>query len=93
MAISATTKPWYQSKIVLIALAATFIFLGIYLNSQGVTQTQLDVLQQSYPDIAAAVEQYKADNNLFTLIGSLASAAIAIIRVWFTQKIIPQSLK
>ena len=91
MAISAT-KPWYKSKIVLIALAATALFLGTYLKSQGITQTQLDVLEQSYPDIAAAVEQYQTDNNFFALIGTLASTTIAIIRVWFTQKIIQQSI-
>lgn len=85
-------KEWYKSKIVLAALAMVFIFLGMFLSRSGVTDTQLQVLQQVYPDIADAVKAYKVDNNLFAFIGALTGGLVAVFRVWFTTSVLPQSL-
>lgn len=85
-------KEWYKSKIVLAALAMIFVGLGFFLSKSGVTDTQLQVLQQVYPDISNAVAQYKTDNNLMALFTSLFGGLVFVFRVWFTKSILPQSL-
>jgi len=88
----APLKEWYKSKIVLFALAIIAIAIGTHLNANQVTPEQMRVLQTALPDIAEAVKKYQAENNLFSLIGSVTAAIIAVFRVWFTTSIIPQSL-
>lgn len=90
-----STKKWYQSKIVLLGLAALLLFGGAmlyrYLINQGITQTQLDVLQQQYPDIKQAVEQIQSGQDVWQGVGALFGAVVVIVRTWFTTKLLPQS--
>lgn len=92
-----STKKWYQSKIVLLGLAALLLFGGAmlyrYLINQGITQTQLDVLQQQYPDIKQAVEQIQSGQDIWQAVGALFGALVVIVRTFFTNKLLPQSLK
>lgn len=90
-----STKKWYQSKLVLLGLSAVLLFGGAllyrYLINQGITQTQLDVLQQQYPDIKQAVEQIQAGQDVWQSVGTLFGALVIIVRTYFTTKLLPQS--
>ena len=90
--IQTTVKPWYKSKIVLFCLTALFVFTGLFVSQNGITTAQVDVIATSYPDVADAIAEYKANNNLFALLGALTSVVVSVLRVWFTKTIIPQSL-
>ena len=85
-----STKPWWQSKIVLVSVAAILLFGGgllyQFLGNQGVTQTQLDVLTQQYPDIKEGVQNLQNSDTLWKGLGLLVGALAAIFRVWFTTK-------
>jgi len=86
------SKPFFRSKIVLIALAALAAFLSIFLSSSGITDTQMEILRTVYPDIAKLLQEYKTNANLFGLIGGLSYVVIAVMRIWFTTTIVPQSI-
>jgi len=90
-----STKKWWQSKIVLLGLSAVFLFGGAFLyrflGNQGVTATQLQVLQEKYPDIKLGIEQIQSGENLWQGLGVLFGAIVTIVRVFFTTKLIPQS--
>ena len=89
---TSTSKPWWQSKIVLIGLAAILLFggglLAQFLGNQGITQTQLDVLTQQYPDIKAGIQDLQSSDTLWKGLGVLVGALATIARVWFTSKTI-----
>ena len=83
-------KPWYQSKIILLAGASALIFggnaLSGFLTGAGVTPEQIDIIRATQPQIAEAVEQFKGGQNILnTILGVLMPALIAIARRWWTN--------
>lgn len=91
-----STKKWYQSKLVLLGLSVLFVFGGAlllrFLGNQGVTTEQMAVLQEQYPQIAESIKQIQSGQDIWQSLGALAGALVVIIRVWFTQKVLPQSM-
>ena len=101
------TKKWWQSKIV--ALFTALGIYGIFQAVQGftanteafvenltqveLTAEQLQVVQNSIPEIVTAFEQAQQTNQYGGLIITLASIAGSIFRIWFTPKILPQSIR
>lgn len=83
-------KPWYKSKIIMLALSAALVFgsnlLGGWLTGQGVTQEQMDALSTAQPEVAHAIERVQAGENVLGVVGSLVSVFILIFRTWFTSK-------
>lgn len=85
-----TAKPWYKSKIILLAVSAVAVFgtnaLTGFLTGSGVTPEQIEVIRTVEPQIADAVEQYKNGNNILSVtVGVLIPALIAVARKWFTN--------
>lgn len=85
-----TSKPWYQSKIILLSLSSVAVYGGTwlynYLSGAGVTPEQIDVIRTTQPQIADAVEEFKTGQNVLnTVIGLVIPSAIAIARRWFTN--------
>lgn len=83
-------KPWWQSKIILLALSSILLFGGNaltgFLTGSGVTPEQLDALKQAQPDIANSVEQLQHGGNVIQVIlGGIVPALIVIARKWFTN--------
>lgn len=85
-------KKWYQSKIVLICLTAIATIGGNYLTGfitgQGVTDQQIQAVSAVDPAVADLVAKIQNGENWFSAVGTLVFAAVGIIRVWFTQKLI-----
>lgn len=92
MQVKTGVKSFLRSKIVLLAVTGAFVFGGIWLRDAGVTTEQVVAVQNAAPQIQDAVEQYQTDRNLFALVGALGYIAIAIVRVWFTTSLTPQSI-
>lgn len=91
------TKKWYQSKIALLGLTLVLVFgsnllLG-FLGGQGVSLEQIQAVEQTQPIIAQAIKDYQSGGNILSLVGAIGGALIIVARVWFTTKLIPQSLK
>lgn len=90
-----TTKPWYKSKIVLLGITAVLIFGGSllyrFLLGSGVTPEQLAAIEQQNPQITAAIQQIQTGENVWQALGVLFGSLVVIVRVWFTNKLIPQS--
>lgn len=85
-----TQKPWHQSKIILLSLAAVLVYgldaLTGFLTGSGVTPEQIQVIRDTQPDIAEAVEEYKSGSNVLqTTLGVLLPALIAVVRRWWTN--------
>lgn len=82
-------KPWYQSKVILLAGALALIFganlLGASLFRSGVTQEQIDAISTVYPTAVDIFERIKSGENITNLIGAAFSALIIIARAWFTK--------
>ena len=91
MAIEPTTKkPWWQSKIILLALGSILVYGGNavtgVLTGAGVTPDQIDVIRQTQPDIAESVEQLRNGSNAIQVIlGGIIPAVIIVVRKWFTN--------
>jgi len=84
----ATSKPWYQSKIILLAGSAGLVYGGNaltgFLTGAGVTPEQIEVIRSTQPQIADAVEQFKSGQNVLTIIvGAVIPVLIVIARKWF----------
>jgi hypothetical protein len=81
-------KPWYKSKIVLLALAAVLTIGGNalygFLSGQGVTPEQLDAVANTQPAIAEAIKEYQEGQGILNSLSVVIFAAIAVIRRWFT---------
>lgn len=80
-------KPWYKSKIILLALTVVFVFGGNYLFhflGANITQEQLDAIAQSQPVIADLIELYKSGESIYSLIGAAVGALFLVFRAWFT---------
>ena len=85
-----TTKPWWKSKIILLALASALLFGGNaltgFLTGNGVTPEQLDAIKQTQPAIADSVDQLQHGGNVIQVIlGAIVPALIFIARKWFTN--------
>lgn len=91
------TKKWYQSKIVLISLATVGVFgfnlLASFLGKSGISPDQLAQINAAYPDIADKVNKLVNGFNLADLIGLGSALAVLISRLFFTTKLLPQSVK
>lgn len=85
-------KPWYQSKIILLALSGILVFgtnlLNGWLTGQGVTQDQLDSLTTTAPTIVDTVQRISAGESILNFIGIAYSAVMLIFRKWFTSTMI-----
>lgn len=85
-----TAKPWYKSKIILLAAAAVLVYgsslLITFLSGAGVTPEQIQVIADTQPDIADAIQQYKDGQNILSVtLGVLFPAIIAVVRRWWTN--------
>lgn len=90
------TKKWYQSKLVVLGLAITLVYgsnalLGWLSGSASVEQIQ--AIEETRPEVLDIVNRLKNGENILNVIGSVAGVIIVIVRVWFTDKLLPQSLK
>lgn len=85
-------KPWYQSKIVLLVLAALSTvganLLTGFISGQGVTTEQLDAVAATQPAVAEAIEKYQQGQGLLQAISVVVFAAIGVIRKWFTTSLL-----
>ena len=84
----APSKPWYQSKIILLAGTAVLVYgsnaMTGFLTGAGVTPEQIEVIRSTQPQIADAVEQFKTGQNvLSTIVGGVIPLLIVIARKWF----------
>jgi hypothetical protein len=83
-------KPWYFSKIILLSIVGVITY-GLdavtgFLTGAGVTPEQIQIIRDTQPQIAEAVEQYKSGSNILqTTLGVLLPAAIAVVRKWWTN--------
>lgn len=85
-------KPWYKSKIFLLAVTAVFT-IGTnlatgWVTGQGVTPDQIDAVANTQPAVAEAIHDYQAGQGLLNSISILAFAAIAVFRRWFTSALL-----
>lgn len=92
------TKKWYQSKIVLIAIAMAGTFgyniLSAFLGNQGVTPDQLSAIQQAYPELSGKIGDLTSGGLTVTnIVGFLGSVGTLVARIFFTSKLLPQSIK
>lgn len=92
-----TTKPWYKSKIVvfssvLLAVTGSNLLIG-WASTQGVTIDQVNAVENAYPQAITIIDRIKSGEGIMSMIGSIAAIAIGVSRVWFTDSILPQSLK
>lgn len=90
--VRAGIKPWFQSKIVRFSLAGVTVFLGSFVVSIGVTPEEMASVQNAYPKIAQAIQDFQRTKDYIGLFGALLSATIGIIRVWYTTALMPQSI-
>lgn len=95
VAVDAPVKRWYQSKIVLLAAGLAALLLGdlaFGFIGPNVTPEQLDSFQTIYPAGAEIVQQLKSGKSVLEVAGSIFAILIAVVRVWFTNSLLPQSL-
>lgn len=85
-------KPWYKSKIALLALSAALVFGSNFftgwLSGQGVTPEQLDALQQAAPEALEAVKDAADGKDVLSAVGALFGVLIFVFRKWFTTKLL-----
>lgn len=89
-------KKWWQSKIVLFALALVAVAGGNLLTgflSGNVTPEQLDSIRSAYPQAAEIIQRLKNGESIFSVIGAIIGLLITIFRVWFTPSLVAQSVK
>ncbi len=80
-------KPWYQSKIILLALTLVSVFGGNLLFkfvSGNITPDQLNAIQTSQPQVIEIIDRLKNGENIFSVIGSVVGVLILVFRAWFT---------
>jgi hypothetical protein len=89
MSTDTQSKPFWKSKIVLFSGAAVLVFgsnlLAGGLFRSGVTQEQIEALQQAYPAGVEIVEGVKAGENISNFIGVAFGAIVLVLRAWFTK--------
>lgn len=83
------SKKWWQSKIVLLALALALVFgsnfVNVFLMQNGITDDQINAVAVNAPEIAAKLEGVNSLNELITALGAIIAPIIAIARIWFTN--------
>jgi len=80
-------KPWYKSKIILLALTVIGVFGGNYLFGflgANITREQLDAIAQSQPAVAEIIERLKSGESILSVVGSIIGVLILVFRAWFT---------
>lgn len=87
-----TKKPWYSSKIILIALTGlvtigTNLVTG-FITGQGVTPEQMEAVAQLQPAVADAIEKHQAGGGIIEAISGVFFAAIIFFRKWFTNALL-----
>lgn len=81
-------KPFWKSKIILLALTLIGVFGGNYLFrflGANVTQEQIDAIAQSQPMVAEIIERLKNGESVISLLGSIVGVLILVARAWFTN--------
>lgn len=89
-------KPWYRSKLALFGLTIFAVFGGNLLFNwltPAVSQDQIAAVQSLYPTAVEIIEGLKNGESIMNYIGSIFGAVVFVVRVWFTDSLIPQSLK
>lgn len=84
-------KKWYQSKIALLGVTLALVAgtqLGFNWLGTQVTPQQIDVVQQTYPEVAEAIKKAANSGNVFQAISGVAGALVAVWRIWFTKSVI-----
>lgn len=80
-------KPWYSSKVILLALALVAVFGGNLLTgfiSGQITPEQLDAIKLAYPQVAEIVERLKSGESILSVVGAIIGVLILVARAWFT---------
>lgn len=82
-------KPWYKSKIFLLGcvmalIGGTDLAWG-WLSGAGITQDQIQVVQNTLPGVAEQVKDAVAGKNYFGIITAVGGFVTAIWRRWFTN--------
>lgn len=80
-------KPWYKSKIFLLASIMAFTGLSqFYTHWIGgqITPDQYNVVANAYPELAGQIKTSVETNNYFAIVSAVGSFLIAIWRAWFT---------
>lgn len=85
-------KPWYKSKIFLLAVTAvatigTNLLTG-FITGNGVTQDQIEAVAATQPAIATAIENTQNGGNILQSLSTLAFGLIGLWRLWFTKSVI-----
>ena len=85
-------KPWYLSKIALLAFTAAVVIGGNlatgFITGAGVTQEQIDAVATIQPAVADTIKDVKAGQNIFQALTGLGFGLIGVWRLWFTSKVI-----
>lgn len=85
-------KPWYKSKIFVIAVIGIFGIVANYvtgfISGSGVTQEQIDAVNTIHPTIATAIQDAKSGQNIFQVVYGAVLGLIGVWRLWFTTKTI-----
>lgn len=85
-------KPWYSSKIILIALTG-LVTIGAnlltgFITGNGVTSDQIEAVAQIQPAVADAIQKHQAGEGIIEAISGVFFAAIVLFRRWFTSAIV-----
>lgn len=85
-------KPWYKSKIFVLAVTAVFT-IGTnlatgWVTGQGVTQEQIDAVSATQPAIADAIHDYQAGQGILNSLTAVAFTLVALWRKWFTTSLL-----
>lgn len=89
MTDSTQKKPWYKSKIILLAGTLLLVFgsnlLFGGLSRSGVTPEQIEAIQTASPQVEEVVTRLQNGENITNMIGLIVSALIVVARGWFTK--------
>lgn len=81
-------KPWYKSKIILLAGTMLLVFggnlLGASLFRSGVTPEQIEAIQTAAPQAEDIFNRLQSGENIMSMIGAIISLLIIVFRGWFT---------
>lgn len=85
-------KPWYKSKIILLAGSLLLVFgsnlLSGSLDRSGVTPEQLEAIQTAAPQAEEVFNRIQSGENITNMIGAIVSVLILVARGWFTKAVL-----